>query len=440
MKMITNYRSAVAGALILVAANVQAEVANLQITNTGVSPASETFRSFNDSSLTRDRDVQNALDLLSDFYPSITVSYTKHDNIRRRNNAEENDSRLTIEPSLAYRNDFGRHSLFLSGSVQFNAHDDFEQEDADATTLKGLVRFDLTKRFDLEINAALLETFEERGVSGGRTLGSLGQNLNINELDEGPDEVDISIFGADLIYGRGISRLNAVIGFEKVDTDFKNNFQGSGVRFADRDRESDSIHLDLSYELAARLRLFGRLEKTDIDYERSFATLDSELNTVLVGVRWSPSAKLNGVLGVGKQDKDFDLATREDYDGSTYYANLNYAVKPYSIISLNASKFVEEAGDDNSDFFTSRLIGLSWSHSLSERWSLGAYTKTIDDEFNNGREDDFDDFGLNVDYKWRRWLTAGVRFGKLERDSNRVGIPYEDQYIGITLRSDLRKF
>ena len=101
MKIMTNYRSALAGALVLIAATAQAEVANLKITNSGVSPASSTFRSFNDSSLTRDRDVQNALNLLSDFYPSIAVSFTNHDNIRRRNSVEESDTRLTIEPSLA---------------------------------------------------------------------------------------------------------------------------------------------------------------------------------------------------------------------------------------------------------------------------------------------------------------------------------------------------
>lgn len=439
--MITNYRSAaLAGTFMLAASTAQAQVANSQITNNGVSPATNTFRSFNDSSLTRDRDVQNALDLLSDFYPSLVVSYTRHDNIRRRNSVEEDDTRLTIEPSLAYRNDFGRHSLYLSGSGQFNIHDEFEEEDAEAINLRGLVRFDLTKRFDLEVNGALSDTFEERGVSGGRTLGSLGQVLNIDELDEGPDEVDITIFGADLIYGRGISRLNAVIGFERTTTEFSNNFQGDDFRFADRDRDSDSVHLDLSYEIGDRLKLFGRIERTDIDFDREFETLDSEQDTVLVGLRWSPSAKFNGVVGVGSQDKDFDLASREDFDGSTYYANLNYAIKPYSVISLNASESVEEAGDDTSDFFVSQLIGFSWSHALSERWSIGAFTKTINDEFNNGREDDFDDFGLNIDYKWRRWLTAGLQFGKLERDSNTAGIPYEDEYIGITFRSDLRKF
>lgn len=440
MKMIKKHQLVLASGIIFATGISQAQVANLQITNQGISPASETFRSFNDSSLTRDRHLQNALDLLADFYPSISLSYSKHDNIRRRNDIQERDSRLTIQPGLAYRNDFGRHALYLSGSAQFNSHADFDQEDTDTTALKGLLRLDLTKRFDLEVNAALSETFEERGVSGSRTLGSVGQTFNINEFDDGPDEVGIDTFGVDLIYGRGISRLNAVIGFQKTTTEFQNNFQGIGDQFANRSRDTDAVHLDLSYELGARLRLFGRLEETDIDYDRTYATADAKLSTKLIGVRWSPSARLNGALGIGKQDKDFELSGREDYDNSTYYVNLNYALKPYSIISLNASKLVEEAGDDTSDFFVSQLIGFSWAHALSERWSLGAYTKMIDDEFNNGRKDDFNDFGLNVDYRWRRWLTAGLTFGQLERDSNRIGIPYDDQYIGITLRSDLRKF
>ncbi len=74
MKMWIQSRYTVLSAL-LVVGTAQAQVANVQITNNGVSPASNTFRSFNDSSLTRDRDLQNALDLLEDFYPSIEVSY-----------------------------------------------------------------------------------------------------------------------------------------------------------------------------------------------------------------------------------------------------------------------------------------------------------------------------------------------------------------------------
>lgn len=419
---------------------VAQQTSNLVITNSGVSPASNTFRSFNESSLTRDSEIQNALDLLEDFYPSITVSWIRHDNVRRRNNSQESDTKLTIEPSIDYRHDFGRHKLFLSASGELTRHDEFDQEDAEALALRGGLTLDISKRFDLNLRASVMDTFEERGVSGSRTLGSVGQINNIDELDEGPDEVSVDTIGADLVYGRGISRLNAVVGIEKTDVEFDNNFQGSAVGpFADRNRQIDTIHLDLSYELGARLRVFGRFENSDIDYERESSTLDAQLDTYLLGVRYAPSARLNGVVGIGKQDKDFDLDSREDYDGSTYYGNLNYAIRPYSVLSFNASKLVEEPGDDSSDFFVSKLVGVSWSHALSERWSLGAYIKKIDDEFNNGRQDDFDDLGLNVEYIWRRWLTAGLRFGRLERDSNRPEIPYEDEYFGITIRSDLRR-
>ncbi|MGH1542072.1 MAG: outer membrane beta-barrel protein [Arenicella sp.] len=440
MKMWIQSRYTVLSAL-LVVGTAQAQVANVQITNNGVSPASNTFRSFNDSSLTRDRDLQNALDLLEDFYPSIEVSYSRHDNVRRRNDSEENDTKLTIAPSLEYRNDIGRHSLYLAASALLNRHNTFDQEDSEAINLRGMLSLDVSNRFDLNVYAGVNNTYEERGVSGSRTLGSVGQLNNINELDEGPDEVDIKTIGADLVYGKGISRFNLVLGFEKNDIDFENNFQGSTVGpFANRNRESDSIHLDVSYEIGARLKAFGRIENTDIDYDRSSANLDSELDAYLIGLRYAASSKLNGVVSVGKQNKDFELASREDYDGSSYYVNLNYNLRPYSIISLNASKLVEEAGDDNSDYFVSSLFGVSWSHALSEQLSLGVYYKAINDEFNNAREDDFDDFGLNVDYIWRRWLTVGLNYGKIKRDSNRSGIPYDEKYIGITLKSDLRRF
>jgi hypothetical protein len=105
---------------------------------------------------------------------------------------------------------------------------------------------------------------------------------------------------------------------------------------------------------------------------------------------------------------------------------------------LGASKLVEEPGDEFADFYESELLGLAWNHSLNEALSLGVFYKWIDDTYNNGRIDDFTDFGITLDYAVRSWLTAGLYYGEIERGSNIDNVAYSDRYFGIQLRSDLR--
>lgn len=405
-----------------------------EVTTRGVSVASSTYKSFNSGSVVRDSELNEPLELLEDFYPSISVTYANHDNVRRRSDLDESDTKLVVSPTLSYRKDIGRHKLLLSYDGKFSRHSDLETEDAESNLFNAKVGLDINKRFDLDVFAGTGETFEDRGISGSRAF-----NQSIIIDDETPDIVNIDFYGADLIYGRKFSRLKAVIGFEKEEFSFKNNFQGEDQPETSRNRERDSLHLDLGYDIGSKTTLFGRLTKNDIDYARDFNSLDSEETSYLIGLRWKPSYALSGVIGVGKTKKDFEDPVREDFDGSTYYVNLSYAWKPFSTFNMSFSRLVEEPGDDFSDFFVSDLIGLSWDHSLTERLSFGIYAKKIDDDFNTGRNDEFTDYGINLDYIFRKWLTLGLYYGQIERESNDIDIPYTDKYYGVRLKSDLRK-
>ena len=84
------------------------------------------------------------------------------------------------------------------------------------------------------------------------------------------------------------------------------------------------------------------------------------------------------------------------------------------------------------------MLGVAWDHGLTSQLGFNVYAKWVDDEYNTGREDEFIDFGLGLDYAWKPWLTAGIYYGQIERKSTSDEIDYEDSYFGIRLRSDLR--
>ena len=407
--------------------------AGAQVSQQGVSPGSNTARSFVDASIVRDSGINQPLDLLNDFYPMIQVEISKRDNIRRRSDVQEDDLRTVVAPSLGYRTNIGRHSFYAAYSGIYTYHDDFGGEDSQANSLIAQLGLDLSRSWNMNLFAGVGESFEERGVSGSRGF----DQLIIGE-DTGPDETEYEYYGADLVYGRNVSPLNASIGFERYENRYTNNFQGDDNPQGSRDRKTDSVHLDLSYKIGAKTSVFGRIQQTDVNYGRELNSLDSEQTDVIVGLRWKPTNALSGVVGIGTSDREYDDGAREEFDDEIYYVNLNYMLNPFSTIELGASRAVEEPGDGDSDFYVSDFLGIGWDHSLTPHLAFSAYAKWIEDDYNTGREDRFFDYGLGLDYAWKSWMTAGIFYGEIDRDSDLDTAGYDDKYFGIRLRSDLR--
>lgn len=202
------------GKLILVGVSTTAMVAmgvaSAQVVDQGLSPASNTYRSYQDASLARDSGLNKPLNLLNDFYPAITVTITDHDNVRRRPDVQEDDLKIIANPSLAYRTNIGRHQFYAAYTGTYTFHQDLEQEDAKSNVVSAKLGLDLTRRWDVDVFASLGDSFENRGVSGGREFN---QFIN-NGIDSGPEKVDFLSYGADLIFGRKIGVLTGVLGYE----------------------------------------------------------------------------------------------------------------------------------------------------------------------------------------------------------------------------------
>jgi hypothetical protein len=429
-----NFRVKHTAMVIGLAVTVGAVDANAQVSDKGLTPAANTYRSYQNASIVRDSGLSQPLDLLNDFYPAITVTAAKHDNVRRRPDLAEDDLKITAMPSLGYRTNIGRHKFYAAYSGVYTFHQDIEQEDAESNSLLANLGLDLSRRWDLELFGGFGDSFEERGISGGRDF----VDYTGNAFNRGPEKLEYKAYGADLIFGRKIGILKAVLGYEYVETTFSSDDELLRFTAAERDREAESIHLDVEWQFGAKTSVFGRVDQTETDYFRVAHELDSTQTDYLIGLRWKPSGALSGLAGIGRSEKDFVSPDQQDYDSSVYYANLNYAFSAFSNLQFAASRQVEEPSDGLSSYYETDFYGIGWNHALSQRVVLDAYYKWSDDHYNTGREDSFVDWGVGVDYVWRRWMTVGIYYGEIERESNVANIAYDDSYIGLRLRSDLR--
>jgi len=407
-----------------------------QIELKGISTAPNLAGSFNGESLPRDSGFNEPLDLLNDFYPSIEVRLENHSNIQRRSDIANSDTKLVVSPTLGYRTSIGRHGFYAAYTGSFERHADFTQEDSNSNNFNLKLGLDLSRRWDLDIFGGFGNAREERGVSGTRDFFLTVEDGEF--VDEGPDRIDYNNVGFDLIYGRKLGKLVAVLGYERSTNSFRSE-TGSIFDGGDRDRDTESIHFDVNYRFAGNTSVFARVERNETDFDRLDASLDSEQTEWLVGLRIKATSRLSGVIGYGEIDRDFDDSSLNGFDGNTYYANLTYALSPFSTIQFGASRSVEEPNSvGDGSFFESELFSLSWEHALTNNLVFDSFIKTIDDDFESGRRDEFLDWGLGLDYSLYPWLTIGAYYEDIDRDSNTVGVPFEDRIFGIRLQSDLR--
>lgn len=405
-----------------------------QVADKGLSPAANTYSSYQNASIARDSGLSQPLDLLNDFYPAIEVLITDSSNVRRRPDVEEGDLKITVLPSLAYRTNIGRHQFYAAYNGTYTFHQDIDEEDAESNAVKAKLGLDLTRRWDLDVFGGYGSSFEERGISGGREFSAFANS----GFGSGPEEVEYLTYGADLIFGRKIGVLTAVLGYEYSESNFKSNDLANSLSDGGRDRETESVHFDVDWRFASKTSVFGRVERRETNYNSVFTDIDSDQSDFLVGLRFAPTSTLSGVLAVGRSDKDFKSPSREGYDDNSYYANLNYNISPFSTVYLSASRVVEEPSDENSSYYESEFLGVSWNHDITSHLIFDAYAKLVDDDYDTDREDQFIDWGLGLDYVWRNWLTAGIYYGEIERQSTAENIDYDESYFGIRIRSDLR--
>ena len=405
-----------------------------QVADRGLSPPSNTLSSFQNASIARDSGLNQPLDLLNDFYPAIAVIVSDHQNVRRRPDFDEEDLKVTINPSLAYRTNVGRHQFYAAYNGTITYHDEITQEDSSSNRVDANLGLDLSRRWDVTVFGGFGDGVEERGISGGLEFDRFANNGIAN----GPEKIDYLNYGADLIFGRKTGIVTAVLGYEYGESDFRSSDLLNQEDSRTRDRSTESVHFDLNWQFASKTSAFVRVQRTETNFSAQTVNIDNDQTDFLVGVRVKATNKLNGVLSVGRSDRDFDDPSREGYDDNAYYVNVNYSITPFSVLSFNASRLVEEPSAIDSSFYESELFGLAWNHALTPKLSLELYGKLIDDDYDIERQDEFTDWGVGLDYSWRRWLSTGVFYGEIERESTLSELDYEDKYFGIRLQSDLR--
>jgi len=372
-----------------------------------------------------------------DLLPGLLTTVFHDDNITRAANQQDIVSSwvLSVAPSLKASIIDGANVYSMTGAVKAANYFD----SSDDNYLDGYVEAEArlspssAHNFKLNANSSWLHEDRGTGVSEGR----------------GTVQGDVTKFNTDSLkaeyeYGRpgstGKLRANARY-FDRKYENFRDFTQYRDYKLAE-------VGAGFVYQTAGAFRLVAETTTADIQYKvvDLSGSRDNQDTYFKLGTEWELTAATTGILKAGYQNKDFDIGLRDDFDGVSWEAIMQWQPLSYSGFDFATGRRAKdvEALNSSADFIKESTVSVGWNH----QWSSFIDTKLSyqyqTDDYHRrvgstavAREDKIRMLIAEVNYKPLRWLTLTGYANVEDRTSSAGVIEYDRNVFGLTFKMTL---
>ncbi|MEM6935112.1 MAG: outer membrane beta-barrel protein [Pseudomonadota bacterium] len=338
-----------------------------------------------------------------DLYPTLGISVGYDDNLALSANEPQESEYVLLQPALRLETSTRRSEVRLQaaldrGEFTGSRFDDYED-------------FELSARwqYDPSVRSALLLA-AARGRGHDRRGEGLRENFN-ETLDRDVDRYDLDSINGRYTYGAQGARGQLAVFAEGRDKTYRNNRDFTGVG----DYRLFLAGAEFGWRVAPRTTVVARVTQADVDYDE--ANLDSEEQTVAVGVAWEAGTKTDGEVLVGQLDRDFDDPELPGFSGSFWELRASWRPKERTEVSVLSRRSTDEAFG-GANFLVRRESSLSWRHNWRPRFVTAVDLAVSNEDFRpQGRDDDIFRVGISADYQFRRWMLVGAGLRRVERES-----------------------
>lgn len=340
--------------------------------------------------------------------PTFGISLGYDTNITNASDQRKESWFIVLSPGIKLELPSDRSLLTLSYAIDAGYYDGSRVDNFIDQTLRASYDFDPTTRTGMGLFGEYKKGHERRGE--GARAGDRGL-LNID-----PDEYDLYRFGGNWSYGAVGARGKIELRADIDDYNFTDKLRSEFGEVINRDRDGYGWGGTFFWRIAPKTSGLFEYRWRNIDY--TDGSLDSEETRYLLGVTWEATAKTTGTVKYGWLEKEFDAFGREDYDGTTWEAVMDWRPRSYSTFALRASRNTSET-DGFGDYVLRDNLSLDWRHNWTTRFSstfdIGVGNE---DHRPDPREDDYYYVGFSGRYRFNRYFQLGGGLTYQERDSN----------------------
>ncbi len=371
-----------------------------------------------------------------DFIPSLQAELKHDDNVVRDKNATISSWVSTVAPTLKANLIDGPNRYAFAAAVKNAVYFDSSEDNFNDGYLDAEAKLSPASAHSLTFKANNSWLHEDRGtgVSEGRgNLQSEETRFNAQNLT------------AEYEYGSSgsVGKLRANTRF--YNKDYKN--------FRDltqyRDFDLRQLGGGFVYQTPGAFKLVAELSTADINFktEDISGSRNNTDNNYRLGAEWDISALTTGILKLGYQNKDFDIAAREKFTGFSWETIVQWLPLTYSGFDFSTGRRAKDvdALNINSDYIVETTYAIGWNHQWSEQLSSKLAYEYQTDEYNRviqlgtalGREDTRKVLTAELESKPLRWLTV-KGFVNLEDRTSTLGvIEYDRTVYGLNVQMTL---
>lgn len=310
--------------------------------------------------------------------------------------------RPTFTVPLRFRNNVYQFGYSVEGLIFENS----SRDNVVNNYLFGRTELEFGRRNHLLIEGGLDFANDRRG-----TFFSEGQLAN--SVDD-PDEYQNRSIGVNYRYGATGAKGQLEVYTNYVGRVYQNNRE----RTAERDLDSILVGGRFAYRVQPKTRLLLEFNNTFLEYLNNTQLVGQD-RRYLGGLEWDATAKTSGTVKVGYFERTFDNSEQASGGGIAVDAAVVWRPKTYSVVRLAA---LNSSGETTGfgGFIDSENYSIEWTHSWLARFDSyvrGAFGQAT---YKGGvnRDDEIYGFTIGVNYRPRRWLTAGAEYSLEERNSS----------------------
>lgn len=350
--------------------------------------------------------------------PSLDFDYQHDSNYFKADNDEKSIDTFIVRPGVKLGYVTGKSSVSLDYSFDVNSYSgesNIDDYDYTGHFAKFLAKSQVTSRLSLGLQNDYIKTRDP--ASSDEYFDSVAR-----------DKYSLNRFSPNMLYKFG-EKFAVGAKYTNLITDYS-----EGVS-EDSDEDRGTFTLDYNLNRSTLLQLNYQVWTRDYDA----VTSDYTSNQMMLNLQKNYK---NFVItaGAGYQDRDFDLASEEDFDGMTWKLGFQGQTgssdvsTPKSWIYADLSQNYNDAGSGE-QYYTATKLTLMAGHTFMKRIDLtlkGLYQNS--DYEGSNREDDKWSLACHANYRLNDMFSFALEPGFETRDSNEAGRDYDNTYVLLNVK------
>lgn len=378
-------------------------------------------------------------------FPELSATVMYDDNIYASRKNEVSDVLLTTTPEIRMKSNFDRHYLELGSGVDLNRYHRFTTENTNDSWVYGKGRIDLTSSTNVYGGVHLSRNHEDRSSPDALEVEQTSALANPTRY------TDLS--GNIGIYHALTDRLAVRLGASATKLNFEDTpLVGGGTYSNDyRDRKESLVGGRVTYTASDAVKLFVQGANDHRQYDTTDPLRNNRNSSgynAAVGMSYKPSDILSGEAYIGRIRHYYDDPLFDNVDATDYGLNVKYKTAPWTTLSLDLSRSLEETTVLNSSGFINTALTGRVNHNLSRDLSLNASLTRQWSKYNDiDRTDIYTGAGVGAKYYLSNAVYTAANYQYRKRTSTAMSqspdytapvnyADYDNNLIYVTLGTD----